>query len=76
MFRWLLLTVSVIWLAFAAYQCAMTWPVISLDLSPNDPATIEAHRGAVISHVLVWALYGLVPVVAAWLVVLAGKIKK
>lgn len=73
MFRWVLLTASAVWLAFAAYQCWLTWPVVPLDVSPDDPATIAAHRDATMAHLTLWLLYGLVPAAAAWMFLWLGR---
>lgn len=47
---WLVATVA--WVIFIAYWADQTWPVLSLDLSPNDPATQAAWASAQRWHVV------------------------
>lgn len=73
MFRLVLLLASAMWLAFAGYQCWLTWPLVPLDMSPSDPATAAAHRDALMLHITVWLLYGLMPAIGAWMFLWLGE---
>ncbi len=65
---WLL--ASLVWTAAMAAVCYATWPVVPLDISPTDPATIEALRGALLRHAL---FYGALAAVPPLLALLAGR---
>jgi hypothetical protein len=47
---------ALIWTGVVAYVGYATAPYVPMDMSPNDPATQEALRGATTKHVI---LYGL-----------------
>ena len=62
---WLVL--SLIWTGAMFYLAYMSWPQLSLDLSPLDPATVAAMQGAVLKHSLFYGLLAAVPPLAALL---------
>ena len=41
---------SLIWAGAMFYLAYSTWPQVPLDISPIDPATVEAMRGALLKH--------------------------
>ena len=65
------------WMLIAAYLCWLGWPYIPLDVSAVDPATISAHRSAVMAHVLKYAFSGLWPtaivLIVRWLMARRSK---
>ncbi len=52
---------SLIWTGVVFYLAYSTWPQVPLDISPIDPATVEAMRGALLKHALLYGLLGAVP---------------
>jgi hypothetical protein len=52
---------SLAWLAGNAYACAVSWPSMPLDISPNDPATRAVFSRAIAIHVLRYTTAGLLP---------------
>lgn len=55
------LLVCLAWAGVVGYEAWAGWPHLSLDLSHSDPATQDAHRRAVIIHVVSHAAMGLAP---------------
>ena len=49
---------SLIWAGAMFYLCYVSWPQVPLDISPLDPATVEAMRGAILKHSLFYGLLG------------------
>lgn len=49
---------SLIWAGAMFYLAYTTWPHVPLDISPIDPATVEAMRGALLKHALFYGLLG------------------
>jgi hypothetical protein len=47
---------SLIWTAAVAYYGYTTAPYVPLDVSPSDPATVEALRAATSKHAIMFGL--------------------
>jgi len=59
---------SLVWAGAMFYLAYATWPQVPLDISPIDPATIEAMRGALLKHALFYGLIGAgLPLIALFL---------
>jgi hypothetical protein len=58
---------SLIWAAAMFYLAYSTWPQVPLDISPIDPATVEAMRGAILKHSLFYGLLSAGPPLVALL---------
>lgn len=65
------LVVSLIWAGAVAYYGFMNTPYVPLDVSANDPATVEALNRATLRHAI---LYGLLAAVPPLIVLLFGKL--
>ncbi len=63
---WLPVVAGAIWVAIIAQQALEAWPVMSLDLAANDPATRAAYDAAVTRHVLMHAVLAFGPPVAVF----------
>ena len=50
------LALSLIWTAGVAYFAYIGAPQVPLDMSPNDPATVEALRAATGRHAIMYGL--------------------
>jgi hypothetical protein len=61
---------SLIWTAAVFYFAYMSWPQMSLDLSPLDPATVSAMQGALLKHSLCYGALAAGPPLVA---LLAGR---
>lgn len=61
---------SLLWTAAMAWACYATWPAVPLDISPIDPATVEAMRWALLRHAL---FFGALAAVPPLLALLAGR---
>lgn len=61
---------ALIWAAVTAVHGYTTWPHMPMDISANDPATRAAFDAVVQRHILGHAIIGLVPVLAAALLLL------
>lgn len=66
-----LLIVALAWVAGAAYFALQSAPVLPLDVSATDPATVEALNAARLRHGLTWGLIALLP---ALLLVVGGRL--
>jgi hypothetical protein len=66
--RWrtLSLVAVAIWLAIVAWQAWAAWPTLPLDVSAADRETRTALEAARQRHLIVAALYGLAPPLAAY----------
>jgi hypothetical protein len=60
---WLVL--SLLWTGAMFYLAYASWPQLPLDISPIDPATVEAMRGAILKHSLFYGLLGAGPPLVA-----------
>jgi len=58
---------SLAWIAVIANLCLGSWPHLPMDMSPADPATKAALEGAIRGHVMRYALLGIVPPFALFL---------
>jgi hypothetical protein len=56
---WLVL--SLIWTGLVAYYAYSTMPHVPMDMSPSDPATLEALRAATGKHAFTYGLIAAVP---------------
>jgi len=61
---------SLIWAGAMFYLAYTNWPQVPLDISPIDPATVEAMRGALLKHSL---LYGLLSAGPPLIALLLGR---
>lgn len=52
---------SLAWTLGVGYIALQSLPQVPLDLSPNDPATLEALRAATGRHMVMFGLLGAVP---------------
>jgi hypothetical protein len=52
---------SLIWTGVIAYFAFTSAPQVPLDMSPSDPATVEALRAATGKHALMFGLLAAVP---------------
>lgn len=68
----LLAVAAVAWIGAVAYLAWRGWPYIPLDVSAKDPATLAAHRDAVLRHAAVSAALALLP--AGVLLLLARRL--
>lgn len=55
------LVISLMWIAAVGYLAGLRWPRVPLDMSPNDPATLDALNAAVLQHVLLYGALALIP---------------
>ena len=53
------LTLSLIWMAAVAYVCWLHWPQLPLDVSTNDPKTLDLYGVAMLNHTAFYSLLGL-----------------
>jgi len=65
------LVVSLVWAGAVAYTGFMNAPYVPLDVSANDPGTVEALNRATLRHSI---LYGLLAAVPPLIVLLFGKL--
>lgn len=67
----ILIMVGCLWVAGIAYIAGMTWPVFPLDMPAGDPQVRAVYDGAILAHVIRYALTALIPAAAligfAWL---------
>lgn len=61
---------AVVWLLGAAYMGAQSIPVLPMDVSASDPATLEALNAARMRHGLTWGAIALAPLL---LVIIVGR---
>jgi len=66
---WILIIVSAIWAAAVALVAGSTWPQLSMDLPPTDPAVQAVLDAARRNHVLWHAAIALAPPAVAFLAV-------
>ncbi len=62
------LIVSLLWLAAAGYVAGLRWPRVPLDMSANDPATVEALNAAVFQHVVTYGAIAILPPLVLFIV--------
>jgi len=60
-----LLIAALAWAAVTAGHGYATWPHIPMDISATDPATRAAFEAVIQRHILVHAIVGLLPLLAA-----------
>jgi hypothetical protein len=58
---------SLAWVLAVAALAVTSWPHLPLDMSPTDPATVAAYRGAVLRHAGLYASIALSVPLVAWL---------
>jgi hypothetical protein len=56
---WLVL--SLVWTGLVAYVGYTSAPHVPMDMSPTDPATVEALRAATTKHAIMYGLLAAVP---------------
>ena len=65
--------ISLLWMAGLAYLAVEHMPTMPLDISANDPATVEAFEAARFQHVAVMTAVALLPALALLLAARLGR---